>query len=181
MTARRGAALKHDWLDDGRLLILMPRSTMSSWGGIDTSDYDCACEVADGWLVPFDVNGKLTFLLGGDPGMALVVPLPGGGTDLVRWIAADDEDELIAFALRRKHVTRREAPQVFENSEPVWVLFNAACNPLRYAPPMRQANMPVGRVVADTALVEGGRNAAIVHRFRLVEAPSANAVESAGR
>ena len=158
--------MKHDWLDDGSLLILMPRSALAAWSGTDTSDYDRACEVADDWLVPFDVGGRPAFLLGGDPGMALFVPLPEAGLRFVRWHYADDEDELIAFALRREHVTRTEPDRVFENPEAAWVLFNAACNPLTDAPPMREANMPTGRVVADTALLEGGRKAAIVHRFR---------------
>jgi hypothetical protein len=158
--------LKHDWLDVGSLLILMPRSALAAWSGTDTSDYDRACEVADDWLVPFDVDGRHAFLLGGDPGMALFVPLPETGLGLVRWHYADDEDELIAFALRREHVKRTEPDQVFENSETTWVLFNAACNPLKDVPPMREANMPTGRVVADTAFVEESHNAAIVHRFR---------------
>lgn len=158
--------MKHDWLDDGSLLILMPRSALPAWTGADTSDYDRACEVADDWLVPFNVGGRQAFLLGGNPGMALFVPLPEPGLGLVRWHYADDEDELIAFALRRGHIQRTEADRVFENSEAAWVLFNAACNPLTDAPPMREAAMPTGRVVADTAFVEGERNAAIVHRFR---------------
>lgn len=159
-------ALKHDWLDDGSLLILMPRSALAAWSGVDTSDYDRACEVADHWLLPFDVGGRQTFLLGGDPGMALFVPLPELGLGLVRWHYAEDEDELIAFAMRREHIKRTEVDRVFENSEAAWVLCNAACNPLTDAPPMREANMPTGRLIADTAFLEGGSNAAIFHRFR---------------
>jgi hypothetical protein len=98
--------------------------------------------------------------------MALFIPLPEPGLGVVRWHYADDEDELIAFALRREHVVRTEPDRVFENSEPAWVMFNAAWNPLKDAPPMRGANMPTGRVVADTAFVEANRNAAIIHRFR---------------
>ena len=97
--------------------------------------------------------------------MALFVPLPEPGLGLVRWHYADDEDELIAFALRREHIKRTEADRVFENAEAAWVLFNAACNPLTDGPPMREAKMPTGRVIADTAFVEGERSAAIVHRF----------------
>jgi hypothetical protein len=159
-------ALKHDWLDDGSLLILMPRSALAAWSGTDTSDYDRACCVADDWLVPFDVDGRQAFLLSGDPGMALFVSLAEPGLGLVRWHYANDEDELIAFALRRERVKRTEPDRVFENLETAWILFNAACNPLTDAPPMREANMPTGRVVADTAFLEDGRNAAIVHRFR---------------
>lgn len=158
--------MKHDWLDDGSLLILMPRSALAAWSGADDSDYDRACEAAHDWLVPFDVDGRQAFLLGGDPGMALFVPLPEPGLALVRWHYAEDEDELIAFALRREHVKRSEPDRVFENSEPTWVLFNAAYNPLTDSPPVREADMPTGRVVADTVFVEGDRNAAIVHRFR---------------
>ena len=77
-----------------------------------------------------------------------------------------DEDELIEFALRREHVKRTDPDRVFENSEAEWVLFNAARNPLTHAPPIREANTPTGRVVADTAFVEADRNASIVHRFR---------------
>src|SRR5687767_627212 len=88
-------ALKHDWLDDGSLLILMPHSLLAAWSGTDASDYDRACGAADGWLVPFEVGGRRAFLLGGDPGMALLVPLPDSGLGLIRWHCADDEDELI--------------------------------------------------------------------------------------
>lgn len=158
--------LKHDWLDDGSLLILMPRTALGAWSGGDTSDYDRACKVADDWLAPFEVGGRQAFLLGGDPGMALFVPLPESGLGLLRWHYADDEDELIAFALRREHLKRTESDRLFENSEATWVLFNAAWNPLKDAPPMREAKMPTGRVIADTAFVDGERNAAIFHRFR---------------
>lgn len=157
--------LKNDWLDDGSLLILMPRSVLAAWSGIDASDYDRACAVADDWLVPFDVNGNRVFLLGGDPGMALFVPLPDG-LGLIRWHYSNDEDELIKFALRRESAKRTEPDVTFENAEPQWTLFNAACNPLKDEPPMRHADMPVGKVVADTAFLEAGHNAAIVHRFR---------------
>src|SRR5687767_386746 len=120
-------ALKRDWLDDGSLLILMPLGIVPAWVGSDGSDYDRACAAAaDAWLVPFEVKGTRAFLLGGDPGMALVVPLPESGFGLIRWQYADDEEELIAVAMSRKGVERAEPDVVFDNAEPAWVLFNAA-------------------------------------------------------
>jgi hypothetical protein len=159
-------ALKHDWLDDGSLLILMPHSLLPAWRGTDDSHYRLACEGADDWLVPFELNGTRAFILGGDPGPALFVPFPGCGLGLIRWHHADDEDELIEFALRRESVSRTEPDLVFDNVERKWVLFNAARNPTTDRPAMRAAKMPVGKVVADTAFVDGKRNAAIVHRFQ---------------
>ena len=159
-------ALKHNWLDDGSLLILLPRSLLSAWRGGEGSDYDRACEVADDWLVPIEVGRHRAFLLGGDPGMALFVPLPDG-LGLIRWLYANDEEELINFALRRESVKRTEPNVTFENTEPKWTLFNAAHNPLNDETRIRQADMPVGKVIADTVFLEAGDNAAIMHRFRL--------------
>jgi hypothetical protein len=159
-------ALKRDWLDDGSLLILMPHNLLLAWSGIDGSDYDRACALNDRWLVPIEVGGARAFLLGGDPGMALFVPLPESGLGLIRWYYADDEDELVDFAVRRQSVKRTEPDLLFENTEPKWTLFNAAWNPATDSPPMHHAEMPVGNVLADTAFLEAGHNAAIFHRFR---------------
>jgi hypothetical protein len=83
----------------------------------------------------------------------------------VRWVYAQEEEELIEFVLRRENVQRTEPGIVVENSQTRWVLFDSASNPLVDRPAMLEANLPLGRLVIDTALLGNERNSAIIHRF----------------
>ena len=112
------------------------------------------------------IDGILGLLLGGDPGMALLIPDAGDTLKLVRWHYADEENELIEFALRGEAVKATEPDLVFENEHAAWVLFDAAADPLAHRPSMRSFELPVSRVRVTTALLESERNAAIVHAFR---------------
>lgn len=38
-----GSRMELDWLDDGRLYILLPDRLLGEWHGIDSADYDRAC------------------------------------------------------------------------------------------------------------------------------------------
>jgi hypothetical protein len=154
-----------DWLDDGNLYVLLPDRLLGEWHGIDSDDYDRACAASDNWLNALPVGDGIGLLLGGDPGMALVVPSEGGEGRLVRWVFADDEHELVAFALRGEDITRTEPDVVFDNPGGQWRLFNAAADLLAHGNPSRQVGLPAGRVRVQTAYLESGRNAAIVHRF----------------
>jgi hypothetical protein len=81
---------------------------------------------------------------------------------------ADDEETLIACALRGEDRWRTGPAIEFDNADPAWVLFDAARNPSADGDRIetREVTMPVGRVVAETWLAERGPNSAIVHRFR---------------
>jgi hypothetical protein len=158
-------SLKRDWLDDGSLLIFMPRTGMTLWMGSNGGDYDRACEAAGDWLSPIDVGNQQAFLFGGDPGMALLLPGSPGELTVVRWVYADNEDDLIAFASTQRGKRRDKTPQNFVNRASEWVLFNAAHDTRRKRPKLRAATLPLGSIVAETAYLEEGPNAAIVHRF----------------
>jgi hypothetical protein len=158
--------LRHDWLDDGSLLMLLPEALRSAWRGIATTDYDRACEVASSWLASLHIDGGLGLLLGGDPGMALLIPGACNTLKLVRWHYADEEDELIEFALQGEAVSATEPDLVFENEHAAWVMFNAAADPIAHRPPMRYFELPVSRIRVTTAFLESERNAAIVHTIR---------------
>jgi hypothetical protein len=158
--------MKRDWLDDGSLLMLLPEALLGAWHGVATSDYERACEAPDSWLASLPVDGGLALLLGGDPGMALLISDAEGTLNLVRWHYADAEDELIEFALRGEAVAASEPDLVFENEHAAWVMFDAAADPITHRPPMRFFGLPISRIRVTTAFLESERNAAIVHAFR---------------
>ena len=158
--------LQRDWLDDGALLMLLPEALLGAWHGVSTSDYDRACAVSDSWIASLPVSGGSAFVLGGDPGMALPVPDPDGSLRLVRWIYSQDEEELIAFALRGEDVEAQDPDLVFENPSRNWVMFDAAADPLVHAPLTRSFELPVCRIRVTTRFLKTEHNAAIVHAFQ---------------
>src|SRR5271166_2634768 len=107
--------LQRDWLDDGSLLMLLPEALLGEWHGAATGDYDRACELATSWLAALPLDGGLGLLLGGDPGMALLLSDASDRLTLVRWHYADEEEELVEFALRGEAVAATEPDLVFEN------------------------------------------------------------------
>ncbi len=158
--------LQRDWLDDGSLLMLLPEALLGEWHGVATGDYDRACERADSWLTLLPVDGGLGLLLGGDPGMALLLRDASDMLTVVRWHYADGEDELVEFALRGEAIAATEPDLVFENERAAWVMFDSASDPLADRPPMRFFELPAARIRVTTKFLESERNAAIVHVFR---------------
>jgi hypothetical protein len=152
-----------DRLDDGCLYLLLPERLLCV-GGADSDDYDRACSTSDHWLNLLPVRGGTGLVLGGDPGMVLVVPGEREEVMLVRWVCADDEYELVAFALRGENVARTEPDFVFNNVDDQWRLFNAA-RPVPCGNHSRHVVLPVGRVRIRTAFLRSLRNSAIVHCF----------------
>jgi hypothetical protein len=165
--------VKLDWLDDGNLYLLLPDQLLAEWHGIDSDDYDRACAASDNWLNALSVGDGIGLVLGGDPGMALVVPGEAEEVALVRWVFADDENELVAFALRGEGVIRTEPDLVFDNSAARWRLFNAAADLPAHGSPSRRVSLPVGRLRVRTAWLEAGSHSAIIHRFRKDAEPGA--------
>src|SRR5690349_9011805 len=105
--------MKLDWLDDGSLIILLPEPLLREWHGTDSDDYDRACAISTSWLNTISVAGGHGFLLGGDVTMVLALPSANGVTALIRWVYADNEEALVAFALHCKSVTQSEPDLVF--------------------------------------------------------------------
>ena len=157
--------MKLDWLDGGSLIILLPEPLLSEWHGTDSDDYDRACAISNAMLNTISVSSSHGFLLGGDVGMVLALPNVNGVTTLIRWIYANDEEELVAFALQGGSVTQSEANLVFNNTFEKWVMFNAAVNPSSDTPTMRSIDLPFGQIRIETVYCESKPNAAIVHRF----------------
>ena len=105
-------------------------------------------------------------MFGGDPGMVLFAPGADGSTLLIRWVYAEDEHELVEFALRGNSITQSEKDLIFNNTFAKWWLFNAAVNPSSDNLSMRSIDLPFGLVRVETVYCESKTNAAIVHRFR---------------
>ena len=153
------------WLDDGDVHIMLPEPLVAAWHGIRASDCERACAASDEWLSLVPVGDAVGIVLGGDPGMVMVVPDDRGEVVIIRWMAAEDEAELIAFALRGEDVVRSEPDLELDNPVTSWRLFNAAADlPVDDHWSLR-LTLPVGRVRVTTAYLESERNAAIVHRF----------------
>ena len=85
---------------------------------------------------------------------------------LIRWVYAEDEDELVEFALKGNLVTKSDSDLLFNNTFAKWRLFNAAANPSSDNPAMRSIDLPFGQIRVETVFCENKTNAAIVHRFR---------------
>src|SRR6185436_16835775 len=146
--------MKFDWLDDGSLIILLPEALLSEWHGTDSDDYDRACAISTSWFNTISVSGGHGFLLGGDVNMVLALPSVNGVTTLIRWVYANDEEELVAFALQGGSVTQSEANLVFNNTFEKWVMFNAAVNPSSDTPAMRSLDLPSGKIQVETIYCE---------------------------
>jgi hypothetical protein len=158
--------LQRDWLDDGSLLMLLPEALLGEWHGVATGDYERACGRADSWLAPLPIADGLGLLLGGDPGMALILRDDGGRLILVRWQYAVEEEELVEFALRGESVAATEPDLVIWNERAAWIMFDSAADPVADRPLMRSFDLPVTRVRVATSLLKSERDAAIVHVFR---------------
>ena len=157
--------MKLDWLDEGSLIILLPEPLLSEWHGTHSDDYDRACAISNSWLHTISVTGGHGFLLGGDVGMVLATPSANGVTSLIRWVYANEEEELVAFALQGKAVTQSEPALVFNNTFAKWVIFNAAASPSLDNPAMRTIELPLGQIRVETVYCESKSNVAIVHRI----------------
>jgi Immunity protein 21 len=157
---------RFDWLDDGAIQLALPERLLQHWHGGDSSDYERACACSDDWLTRISVGDGLGLALGGDPVRAVVVPEADQSVAIVRWMFAEDEGELVEFALRGEQPSRTEPDLVFPNTDSEWRLFDAATDPLKDESPFRVILLPTGSVRVQTAYLESERNAAIVHRFR---------------
>jgi hypothetical protein len=105
------------------------------------------------------------FLLGGDFGLILALPGTDSVTSLIRWVYANNEDELVQFALLGESVTKSEPAFVFDNTVAEWRLFNAAANSSADTRAMRSIRLPLGQIRIETVYCKSKTNAAIVHRF----------------
>ena len=159
--------LQHNWLDDGGWYLLLPQRLLVFWNGAVGDDYDRFCAASDHWLNQLPVADGFGFALGGDPGMVLPITQRAETITLIRWQCADSEDELIAMALCGDNIKQTEPDIVFENYDSNWLLFNAAANPTADHPAIRIVAMPIGELLIQTAFVEHGTHAAIVHKIRL--------------
>ena len=157
--------MDHDWFDDGAVQILLPVGLLGEWHGIDSSDYERACAASDNWLGQVPVGDGVGLVLGGDPSMVLVHRDAVDNVVLVRWVFADDEHELVSFALGHGPITQIEPDLVLDNSSEQWRLINAAADPCMHNQPSRQVALPLGRIRVHTVYMESENNAAIVHRI----------------
>ncbi|MFD7770595.1 immunity 21 family protein [Streptomyces sp. NPDC059787] len=115
-----------EWVESGGgPLVAVPETVLSFWTGADgeetASDYDRACEV-DGLVGLLPVGDATALVLGDEP--AATAFLPEHGT-LVRWIAGDSEEELLASVPAALH-TARWQPEVHWKVPGGVVLFDAA-------------------------------------------------------
>ncbi|MGE0759995.1 MAG: Imm21 family immunity protein [Pirellulaceae bacterium] len=164
--------MKYDWLDEGTFHMMLPDRLVNTWRGAGSPDYDRACSESDEWLTLLTIGDSQGLVLGGDPGMVLVLPCDSELPVLIRWIYADDEQELIDFALRGEPVMDTSPDVVWENQDTSWSLFDAAAYPPQDRPGIRRVRLPVGRLRVETAFVEAGANSAVIHRFTRVSGSS---------
>ena len=92
---------------NGGPLVLVPNSLLSNWRGVPldsgvdpldpSHDYGRACALR-GWLGALEVNGATVVVVGDEPNTTYFATHPSGQPMLVRWRAAESEDELFAAA-----------------------------------------------------------------------------------
>ena len=83
--------------------------------------------------------------------MVLAVPRADGATSLIRWVFANNEDELVEFALEGQSAILSEPDLVFNNTSAKWVMFNAAANPTSHTCPIRSIELPLGPLRVETS------------------------------
>ena len=154
-----------DWFDEGAMQLVLPERLLGQWHGSASSDYDRACALPNGWIHQLPVADGFGFVLNDQPTMVLIVPENDGSLALVRWVFADDEHELVAFALRGEFIKDTEPDLIFSNSDLAWRLIDAACDLLDDEAPSRPMLLPTGRIRVQTAYYESDHHAAVVHRI----------------
>jgi len=100
--------LKLTWISsEGGPLLVAPQSAVSSWAGVPDldgpaqarDDYGRACSV-DGYIGLVDVGERQALVLGDEPAMTTYL---AGERLFLRWVAAQEEDDLIHAARRALH------------------------------------------------------------------------------
>ena len=157
-------ALNFDWIDcDSGSFTLMPKSLSDTWHGISSDNMDEYLKLSQDWINRFQVAGKTGFFLGGDPGMILVSPRNDGSMTIIRWLFANSEEELVAFAHAGEYVTDTEPDIVVDDVELDWILFDSFAAPSDNSTRLYPVTFPANSVCIKTTHLAHGPNGAIVH------------------
>lgn len=162
--------MKYEWHDDGDLLILLPVPAFAEWEGVNLEDQRILTATQN-WssLIPF--AGNIGLLFGGDPGQVVFARDGAGVPTLIRWIYADDGDDLVDFALRRESLIVSEPDLHLDNSAQEWMLFDALAESVDDDLPILWTELPVGKLRITTDYLRGEVNSAIVHAFHHIAKP----------
>ncbi|WDZ83082.1 immunity 21 family protein [Micromonospora cathayae] len=102
------ASLQYTWVSSaGGPLLVAPRSALSLWAGVDSTDgpveswgdYGRACAI-DGFVGLVAVGPWQALVLGDEPAMTTYLPAE---RLFLRWAAAYEEDDLVSAARRAVH------------------------------------------------------------------------------
>ena len=142
----------------GGPLILVPQSACPLWGGAppnyrgEEGDYGRACAI-DGYIGLIDVGHAKALVLGDYPARTTFLP---GHRILLREIAGDNDEEVIAAALGALPAVDWESPLTWEITEPL-ILFDSAFDyPYVVAAAEEQLRIDLapGRYTAEAAYLE---------------------------
>lgn len=153
------------WLQGGALHLVIPSVALPYWHGVNSRDYDRACALAEKWIEGIEVGDTQAFVLGGDPSDITVEPQKTCVL-VVRWIFADDGEELVQFAKSGEAVVSSEPSVTFMNNISEWVIINAAEDGRALDKQALAFLLPIGPVKVDTSYRERDENGAVVHVFR---------------
>jgi len=118
------------WISsDGGPLILVGRSALSKWLGIDSADYERACLVEE-YVGVLDVGRSKAIALGDEPGQTSSFVDDSENILLVRWVYAENDASVSAHL---KHLPRdvfdTQSEEIkFHASENRYFLFDSAEN-----------------------------------------------------
>lgn len=124
-----------DWLNTtGGPPVVAPDSVARGWGGVDessvdrfASDFDAACQIADGIKLLTTRHGEC-LVLGGEPSQTAIVNCDLAGVLIVRWIYANAESDIIdaARALLLSNFGPDPVLLKKQADELIWI-FDSAC------------------------------------------------------
>ena len=150
-------AMHAKWVhSEGGPLLLLPLELAVSWRGVETGDYERACEVDDyvGWISVGDGTGML---LGEEPHSTTWRQQTGGG-DLVRWVFADDEAHIWSGLETDDSLFRREPEAFLVRESGTCLLFDSALAGDEAFDEQLEIHLLPGRYAVESARLTLGEN-----------------------
>jgi len=152
-----------EWIESaGGPLVLLPRSKLSGWAGVEGRDYDDACEVVE-YAGILGRSWGHVIVLGDEPFRTAVV-YRNEEQWIVRWMYAPDEQAAVALAMEfdPEEATPSERLNVDVIDEP-YLLFDSAENGAEASG--LKVHVPAKARSLETYVVKEGEVGLVIHRF----------------
>ncbi|WP_437190697.1 Imm21 family immunity protein [Planctomicrobium sp. SH527] len=159
--------MRNDWLEGyGPLFVLVPKEFFQLWRGVNSLDYDFACLISDDSVHSINIGGRESFILGGGDSLTLLAEKDNKqNVIIIRWIAADREDDLIQMAKSGRMGRQLDADIIFDNTCREWIIADATLDLSEVGVELREIALPVGNLRVNTQYIDDESLSYLVHNF----------------